>query len=109
MHREGGSTTGTRQVLLELICYASNRGKPAILNLRPEYIEELSTRGLIEEHDDGYWITDLGRAQCPKESSPGREIHSPMDVPAISLVQGRSANDGAVTEERPAAVRAKAC
>jgi hypothetical protein len=108
MHREGGASTGTRQVLLELICYASNRGKPAILNLRPEQIAELSTRGLIEEFDGGYWITELGRAQCPQECVPGRETHDHIDVPAFSLVQGNNANDGAVSEERRAAARVEA-
>ena len=56
---------GLRQVLLELICYASDRGKPAVLEVRPEKIIELRKRGLIEKRADGYWITELGRGQCP--------------------------------------------
>jgi len=72
--------TGPRQVLLELICYASDRGKPAILNLRQESIAELYTRGLIEEREDGYWITKLGREHCPQPYTPERDLHDARNV-----------------------------
>jgi hypothetical protein len=58
--------TSASQVLLELICYASDRGKPAVLRVRPESISELCTRGLIEQREDGYWTTELGRGLCPR-------------------------------------------
>ena len=72
--------TGPRQMLLELICYASDRGKPAVLNVRPEKIMELCMRGLIEQREDGYWITELGRGQCPQQYIPGQDLRSSANV-----------------------------
>jgi hypothetical protein len=69
--------TGKRQVLLDLICYASARGKPAVLNVHPESIMELSMRGLIELREDGYWITEQGREQCPQQYAPDQDLRSP--------------------------------
>ena len=72
--------TGTRQVLLELICYASDRGKPAVLNVRPESIMELCMCGLIYQREDGYWITELGRGQCFQRDSPEQDLRSLANV-----------------------------
>jgi hypothetical protein len=68
--------TNPRQVLLDLICYASDRGKSATLNVRPERISELYMRGLIDKREDGYWITELGRAQCQKRDAAEQDIRS---------------------------------
>ena len=80
--------TGMRQVLLELICYASDRGKPAILNVRPERITELSMRGLIEQCEDGYRITKLGREQCPRQEVPEQDLRSPTKAGNMWQVHG---------------------
>ena len=69
--------TGKRQVLLDLICYASARGKPAVLNVHPENIMELCMRGLIERREDGYWITEEGREQCPQQYVSDQDLRSP--------------------------------
>jgi hypothetical protein len=53
--------TDPGKVLLSLISYASERGKPAVLNVRPKTISLLCAAGLIEEREGGYWITELGR------------------------------------------------
>jgi hypothetical protein len=81
-------------VLLELICYASDRGKPAVLALRPEKIAALSIRGLIEQREDGYWITETGRAQCAYRSVPDQHLPSP--APVRDLWPGREIQQGKV-------------
>ena len=69
--------TEPRQVLLQLICYASDRGKPAVLEVRPEEISELCQRGFIEQREGGYWITDLGRGHCLRTDSSAQQ---PLDM-----------------------------
>ena len=56
--------TNAEQVLLTLICYASDRNKPAVLRVHPGTILLLRSGGLIELQEDGYWITPLGRQRA---------------------------------------------
>jgi hypothetical protein len=89
--------TDPRQVLLELICYASDMRKPALLKVRPESILELCTQGLIERRENGYWITELGREQCQQRNidlassanvvdlNPSQEIYQPSDASSPRL------------------------
>ena len=72
--------TERRQVLLDLICYASARGKPAVLNVRPESIMDLCMQGLIEKREDGYWITEHGRRQCPQQNAPEQDVPCPTEA-----------------------------
>ena len=82
--------TRPRQVLLELICYASDRAKPAVLNVRAETIMELCMQGLIEKCEDGYWITEMGRGQCPQRYAPEQDLASPTNVADLVLQQTES-------------------
>ena len=86
--------TSARQVLLELIRYASDQGKPALLNLRAERIAELRNRGLIELREDGYWITELGRGQCPRQELHDREVASPNTTELRSALEAPAARYG---------------
>jgi len=82
--------TRPRQVLLELIRYASDRGKPVVLNVRPESIMELCMQGLIEKCEDGYWITEIGRGRCPQQIAPEQDLASPANVVDLELQQTES-------------------
>jgi hypothetical protein len=101
--------TVTRQVLLELICYASNQGKPAVLRLRAEHIAELCTRELIEKHEDGYWITELGREQCNSQPIPGRDFQSPMEVAVLEQIQRGSLEEGPAWDKGGSGRHMEAC
>ena len=59
---EWSEMTHPAEVLLALISYATDRGKPVVLRVRPQAISLLAAAGLIEEQQDGYWTTDLGRS-----------------------------------------------
>lgn len=64
------------RVLLALVSYASDRGKPAILKVSPQIVSLLCAGGLIERRADGYWITDLGRSAVHLQGSLAQHLPS---------------------------------
>jgi hypothetical protein len=84
--------TDPGKVLLSLINYASDRGKPAVLKVRPRAVSLLRAGGLIEERDDGYWITELGRdAACSPGTLDEFLPHIEKELMGTGAPMGRSA------------------
>ncbi len=79
--------TDVGNVLLALICYASDQHKPAVLKVHPETVMLLRSRGLIEFQEDGYWITDLGRRVVSQGGPIEKDAHYLREALAVEAAQ----------------------